>query len=553
MKFNNIRRRLMTMAAPLILTGSAMSMPPAPGFVRIPQPDGTTVEARIIGNKDFHYYELHDGSLMVADISDGFLKPASREKVDQLRKAHLEKVEAQEAAIATRAVSPGAIRRDFPTTGTVKGLIVLAEFQDVKFQPGSTPEYFKTKLNKEGYSAEETIGSARDYFKEQSYGLFTPEFDVVGPVTLPKTCSEYGYSEDLDNLFRDAAILADTECDVNFADYDIDDDHYVDFFFVIFAGHGEAQGGPVETVWPAMKDMSYFITDRFDGKYIGVAACSCELKEGEGTKLDGVGTVCHEFSHILGLPDIYDAQGTMGYGMGHYDMMCYGPYNGEMRVPSGYTAMDKYTLGWITPRVLDGPEKDVELHDLVSTNECIFIVNPNNNNEYYTLENRQLKGFDSALPGHGLVISYVNYNRTAWKKNTVNALLSGYEHCTIVAADNKKVLNTGSQNFESGDPFPGTSGVTSFTDSTIPASIWQATGTPLPVGMAITNIREDEDGTIRFDFMADSGVEELFEDSCEDGKEYYNLQGIRVEKGSVKNGLYIERTTDGKSRKVFLK
>lgn len=553
MRILDINHKLLMFACSLLFASSAMAFPPAPGFVKITQPDGTKVEARIVGDREFHYYVLRDGSYMLADPADGFLKPSTADKVEALRMADIARREAEANKLATRS-EPGVIKRDFPTTGTVKGLIVLAEFQDVKFQPASTREYFETKLNKEGYVGEETIGSALDYFKEQSYGLFTPEFDVVGPITLPKTRSEYGYDEDLDNLFRDAALLADSDCEVNFADYDIDNDHYVDFFFVIFAGHGEAQGGPVESVWPAMKDMSYYISDRFDGKYIGVAACSCELKGGEGTDSDGISTICHEFSHILGLPDIYDPQGTGGYGMGHFDMMCYGSYNGDMRIPSGFTAMDKYTLGWITPRVLEAPEKDVTLHDIVSSKECIFIVNPTNNNEYYTLENRQLQGFDAGLPGHGLVISYVNYNRNAWKKNTVNSLLSGYEHVSIVAADNSRILNstTTTQNFEAGDPFPGVKDVTSFTDNSVPKAYWQASGSLKPIGMPITNIRESADGVITFDFMSeDSGVEEI--GMAEGEKEYYSLQGIKVEPHSLTDGVYIVRDPNGQTRKMMIR
>ncbi len=549
----NMGKKIITLLGLCMTAVCAYAVPPLPGFINITQPDGSKVEARIIGDNEFHYYELRDGSFMIADRADGFLKPIAAGEVEALRAVDMQRRENAANAFATRT-DPGEIKKSFPTTGTVKGLIVLAEFQDVKFQPESTLEYFETKLNKEGYVGEETIGSAYDYFKEQSYGLFTPEFEVVGPVTLPKNRSDYGYEEDLDNLFLDAAILADEECGVNFADFDINDDHYVDFFFVIFAGHGEAQGGPVESVWPAMKDMTYNINQRFDGKYIGVAACSCELKGGDGTALDGVGTVCHEFSHILGLPDVYDPQGTGGYGMGHYDMMCYGPYNGDMRVPSGYTAMDKFTLGWVTPRVLDSPEKDVTLHDLVSSDECIFIVNPDNKNEYYTLENRQLKGFDSELPGHGLVISYVNYNRTAWKNNTVNSLLSGYEHISIVAADNSRVLNTKASvdNFEAGDPFPGTKGVTSFTDSTAPKAIWQASGSAKPVGMPITNIRESDDGVITFDFMTDdNAVGEIWQADGE--KEYYTLQGMKVSPEDLTEGLYIVRDRNGVARKAMIK
>ena len=548
MQLDNIKRRLAIACGAALASLSAFAVPPLPGFVSIPQPDGSVIEAKIVGDNEFHYYVTRDGSYMVADRTDGFLKPASHDRIRELIDADL--LRRSDANVVPQSrIAPGAIRKDFPTTGVVKGLIVLAEFQDVKFQEASTPEYFRTKLNKEGYTGEETAGSALDYFMEQSKGQFTPQFDVVGPITLPQKRADYGLNENLVGLFSDAAKLADTECNVDFSEYDIDKDHYVDFFFVIFAGHGEAQGGPVECVWPAMKDVSYDISERFDNKYLGVAACSCELKGGEGSDLDGVGTVCHEFSHIIGLPDTYDPQGTGCYGMGHFDMMCYGPYNGDMRVPSGYTAMDKYTLGWIEPRVLEAPEKDVTLKPLSTDNECIFIVNPDNKDEYYTLENRQLKGFDSALPGHGLVISYVNYNRSIWKKNSPNTLISGYEHVSIVAADNSKTLNTkNSLNYEEGDPFPGKNGVTAFTDNTKPAAIWLASGTEKPAGISITNIRENEDGTITFDYNADAAVGAVEVESGD--VEYFNLQGMKVNPATAGAGIYIVRDGQGNCKKV---
>ena len=553
--------RIVTFARDLILTAgmafctfSAMAVPPIPGFVNIVQPDGSTVEARIIGDRNFHYYELRDGSLMMADIATGFLRQTTMDKIEEQRMAELERREAEAIAKETRAaVEPNVIKKKFPTTGVVKGLIVLAEFQDVKFQEATTLESVSTKLNQVGYQSEEANGSAVDYFLEQSQGQFTPHFDVVGPVTLPKTRADYGRNEDLDGLFRDAAILAD-EAGVDYTQYDVNDDGFVDFFFVIYAGHGEAQGGPVESIWPAMKDISNYVYDIFDGMYLSVAACSCELKAGTGADQDGVGTVCHEFSHILGLPDIYDAQNTGSLGMLHYDMMCYGSYNDDQRTPSGYTAMDKYTLGWIEPRLLDGPQKDVELKPLSTDNDCIFLVNPDNRDEYYTLENRQLIGFDAGLPGHGLVISYVHYDRNHWAKNTVNTLMAGYDHVGMVCADNSPILNTTTSavNHEAGDPFPGTKGVTEFTDNTAPAAVWKAAGKKIPVGMPVTNIRELEDGTILFDFMQDSGIAGIGAEESGDAVEYFTLQGMRVSAGNLTPGIYIARDSEGRTRKVIL-
>ena len=560
-------KRFMMIVAGSMLSFAAMAVPPKPGYIDVAQPDGSTFKARIVGNEHFHYYLTVDGKYMVADVTDGFYKPAAIDAsgkvvaaaTDKLAKTAFTTEEFDRAARftldsrteAVRAkaarVAPGGIKRDFPTTGKVRGLIVLAEYQDVKFQPEATREYFDTKINQPNFTAPETFGSVNDYFKEQSGGVFTPEFDVVGPITLPHERSWYGLEEKLDDLFRDAAKAAE-EKGVDFTRYDVNNDFTVDFFFVIFAGHGEAQGGPAECIWPAMKDITYFVTESFGGMYLGVAACSCELRGGEGTRLDGVSTICHEFSHILGLPDVYDAMETGGYGMGHYDMMCYGPYNDDGRTPCSYTAMEKYTLGWIEPTVLDAPQENVTLGNFNTTNDCVFIVNPETPNEYYTVENRQQVGFDSGLPGHGLVISYIHYDRSIWKKNAVNSpSLSRYERVSIIPADNVRYMDETS---EAADTWPGAMGKTEFTDNTQPAAIWQSS--KKPVGKPITNIRENADGTVSFDFDCSAFVAEIAEDA-EGAKAYYNLQGIEVPAASLTPGVYIVREASGNTSKTVIR
>ena len=524
----------LTMAA-IAVTASAI--PPKPGVVTVTQPDGTTFQAEIKGDAGFHWYVTPEGELMAADGADGFIRNVSAEQLETLRtRTRLNNEEARVKALRNKParVAPAEIKRDFPTTGTVRGLIVLAEFQDVKFQPESTNEFFDAMVNQQDFSSPETYGSVNDYFRAQSKGLFTPEFDIVGPVTLPRDRSSYGLVEDLDALFRDAAYQAQKDFDVDFGRYDVNDDQFVDFLFVIFAGHGEAQGGGAECIWPAMKDISDFVFDSFDGYYLGVAACSCELKGGEGTTREGAATICHEFSHILGLPDLYDSMG-MGYGMGHYDIMCYGPYNDDGRTPCNYSAMEKFTLGWLTPTVLDSPVDNYTLRNFSETDECVFIVNPENTNEYYTLENRQLTGFDHALPGHGLLISYCNYDKSVWARNTVNSpSYSRYEHVRIMAADNVYNMLKG----EDGDIWPGTTGNTAFTDTSAPAAIWYSKNKP--VGMPVTNITEHEDGTVSFDFMSENAAVDNIEATDIEAK-YYNLQGLEVNPSALVPGIYICR------------
>lgn len=554
-----------------IIAGSAMALavPAMPGLKKLVQPDGSVVEATIKGDEYFHYYETPAGELLLRD-DFGTLRPAVLSVAGNLvaqgeitgnatpepqRKAILDAVARKfnEAAQRQNRVAPNPIQPKFPTTGTVTGLILLVEYQDVKLTPQATKEHYEQKCNQPGYSSEATHGSVLDYFTAQSNGKFTPHFDVFGPLTLPQNRAYYGMGDNgLVNQFRDACLVAD-EMGLDFSKYDLNEDGFVDFLFIIFAGHGEAQGGPYESVWPAMMDLSNYVFDYFDGLNLGVAACSCELKGASGTNMDGVGTICHEFSHILGLADIYDTSNQGGHGMCHYDIMDIGTYNDNLVTPSGYTAMDKYTLGWLDPVILEEPRKDIALRPFSETHDAAFIVNPANPDEYFTLENRQQTGWDKGIPGHGLVVSYCHYDKQHWNRNTVNAIAAKYEHVRIVAADN---IWMNSMTDEAGDPFPGTMGNTSLSATTKPGAYWQSSGSAVPVDWEIANIRESSDGTITFDFNTTAGIDAVAADHTEvlvvgnsvkapEGSVIYDIAGRRVNPDRLPAGIYIVSTLDG--------
>jgi len=545
---------------------SVWGVPARQGLHVLSQPDGTQVSVRIIGDEHFHYYESEAGEVLMRD-SDGTLRPMTRgaggelvacgeitgrrtpeAEKEELRKAVAEYRERMAEANVERRVAPQAIQRSFPTTGVVTGLVILCEYQDVKLTDAATIEHYDRICNEKGYSSQSTYGSVIDYFTAQSDGKFTPSFDIFGPVTLPHERAYYGVGDDIVNQFRDACLEAD-KMGLDFSKYDINSDGFVDFLFLVFAGHGEAQGGPYDTVWPAMQDLSNYVFDYFDGLNLGVAACSCELKGGKGTELDGVGTICHEFSHILGLADIYDTSNCGGHGMSHYDIMDAGTYNDNQITPSGYTAMDKYTLGWIEPIVLEESRQNVSLRPFDTSHEAAFIVNPDNPNEYYTLENRQQQGWDKGIPGHGLVISYCHYDATHWRRNTVNSVAAGYEHVRIVAADNVWGTTTFD---EAADPFPGTTGNTAFSATTRPAAVWQSTQTAFVP--EISNIRESEDGVIIFDFYSSSAsVDALASEQtavraegcsivAPEGSEIYDINGRRVAATDLSPGIYVVKT-----------
>lgn len=492
-----------------IAATSAMAAPAWPKKMKMTGPDGQPVEVFLRGDEFYHYYEsAADGTVMLRE-ADGKLRYAALDNsgrvvaatakandTQALKRAMAQTyTERKAAAMAKRLAptTPGTIHKDFPTVGTVRGLVILAQFQDVKFSQKATNKAFEEVFNSENYSGELASGSVREYFTKQSSGLFTPEFDVVGPITLPKDMAHYGVSENMADLFKHAADEAD-KAGVDFTKYDADADGTVDFVFIVYAGYGQAQGGAAETVWPQQVDLTYQIFNEYDGMYLGKGACSCELHGYEGEQIDGIGTFCHEFSHILGLPDVYDTMYTGSFGLAHWDVMDIGSYNDDSRTPACYTAMDRYTVGWMEPKVLTGAEGVASLTSLEENNDALFILADDDANEYYTLENRQPNKWDKALPAHGMLISHIKYDRTLWQTNMVNTARAGYEHIQLVAADNKY-----SESDEDGDLFPGKHNVTEFSGKTTPAMTWRGNNA---TEWTLSNIAEAEDGTISFSFKS---------------------------------------------------
>ena len=177
-----------------------------------------------------------------------------------------------------------------------------------------------------------TIIRQDDYYHDQSYGKFNLVFDVVGPVNLDKSFVYYGRNFGEDDLNAPEMII---ECcqavddEVDFSEYDWDGDGVVEEVFVLYAGYGEATSGGANTIWPHMwslSDASNYnnnVPKEFilDGVFIDIYACSNELYSYAGTTEMGLGVICHEFSHCLGFPDLYDTSYGGNFGMDDWDIL----------------------------------------------------------------------------------------------------------------------------------------------------------------------------------------------------------------------------------------
>ena len=494
--------------------------------------DGRNVTATLVGDESFHYYVTTDGTPLVETgdgrwqaVSGEYVKQKSRER-SQRRSAHRQARLAKTHKMFTSARK--AARSGETSVIKKKGLVILVNFQDMAFKSTSKQEYFVQMMNSENDPYGSNYGSVHEYFRDQSYGQFDLEFDVVGPVTVSNGMAYYGgndrSNEDMHPhvMVSEACKLADSQ--VNFADYDWDGDGEVDQVYVIYAGYSEASGADENTIWPHEYSLieGYYYDSSFPEYYkkdnhlynlvldnvkIATYACGSELAGFDGSMIEGIGTMCHEFSHCLGLPDFYDTEYNGNLGMDAWDLMAAGSYNGDGYQPAGYTAYERWFSGWLEPVQLTEPLTVREMPAIQDEPVAYLLMKSGKaevNSTYYLMYNHQQTGWDEASFGHGMLVQYVRYDAEAWEYNTVNN--TSTQRMTLIPADGsfKYDVDMGEYQYYSaegmaGDPWPGTSHKSSFS--------WN--------GHAVSEITE-KNGLISFLFDGGNSIAApvMNEDAC---------------------------------------
>lgn len=535
----HFRRAASATVLALLCSAAAWAVPAKPGVMTFDNA-GHSIEVRLIGDENCHFYVTTDGYMLLRG-ADGVFRyaiPEGRRLRESPFPAENPRERRPEATalltsfgkdapfalfqtdanarqriirptVRTEASLTGKSRvaaeselNTFPTVGEPKCLAILVEFQDVKFTLDNPAQLFGDMLNKEGFSEYGATGSARDYFTASSGGTFRPQFDIYGPVTLPYNMSYYGGNDMTGNDARPYEIVPHAvdilKDEIDFSQYDTDHDGVVDNIYFFYAGYGEADGGPANSIWPH----SWNVHDDlgmdlyFDGVLINHYATSNELSNGSGRQLAGIGVFCHEFSHVLGLPDLYSTTYSGAFTPSEWSLMDHGSYNNNSHTPPLHTGYERYCLGWLEPKLLKDPANITIGH--VSDEDSygdVYLLPTEKEHEYYIFENRQQQGWDRYIPGHGMLAWHIDYVPEIWRANTINV---EKQHIDIVEADN--ILSEGTR---SGDSFPGTASVTEFTDDTTPAlRSWSGA----PLRSPITNITESR-GTVSFAFK---GGEDIF-------------------------------------------
>ncbi|MGI6222715.1 MAG: M6 family metalloprotease domain-containing protein [Prevotella sp.] len=509
---NLFKKSLCLCAFALAATQMSYAVPAYPKPFKVKQADGTYITIQLRGDEYAHLAYTADGYPLVfndatgnydyAQVSNGlfvssgvvardanmrsvadnaYLQTVDKNSVVEIltKKAQTMRAPLANAAKAAKVNGPRKISMqniydckisDYPTTGTVKALVILINFTDRTFTDGDDAAHalWNNKLNGRNYTEGEATGSVWDFYHQASVGQYDPDFVLVGPVTVAHNVSYYGGNssgedsyERIGELVAEAATLAADSID--YSEFDTDSDGKVDNVYFIYAGYGEADSYYSNTIWPHSYEYSYLLSYYpsqlqelvFNGKTVDRYTMSQELN-GQTNVPVGIGTFAHEFGHVLGFADHYNTSNSYAEGqLNEWDLMASGSYNNDQNTPPTLSAFERAQLGWLEPTQLSASTDTlINLPCLSDSNFAYAVSIPGNDNEGFLIENRQQKNWDTYLPGHGLLVWHIDLDQDIWMNNTVNNVTS-HQRVDIVESD-------GTAYADSGDPFPGTSNKTQF-------------------------------------------------------------------------------------------
>lgn len=392
-----------------LLAFPMMAVPAFPRPVTVKQGDGSYITIQLHGDEFCHWATTGKGTVVAMD-EHGMFKPAAGP------------TQAVKRAAAAKHVSYNAERSAAPrlSLGEKRFLVLLIEFSDTVFTVAEPKQAFTRMLNQNGYSANGGTGSAADYYYENSSGAFTPTFDVFGPIKVSGTQASYGKNNASGNDSNPGGLLAEacaiaSRQGLNFSNYDNDHDLVVDNIFFYYAGHNEAEGGVANSIWPHASYLMGSNAASYNGVKLYRYACTSEYSDGGGKRMCGIGTFCHEFGHVLGLPDFYDTNyESDGYAetLSHFSLMDSGPYNNDGCSPPYMNAIERNMLGWMgEPTVITEPGSYVL--GRIQDNKA-FRINTRTEGEYFLLETRTAEGWDAYIRSsytdfaRGLIIYHVD-------------------------------------------------------------------------------------------------------------------------------------------------
>ena len=457
-----------------------------------------------------------------------------------------------------KAITRGSL--DYPNLNwdpnkTYRQAVVLISFADTDFSMDDPAAYYNRVFNESGFNEGLGLGSVADYYRDQSDGLLNLKFDIYGPIKVSTSAKSTRRPNYGDDEIKEAMAALDTLTTVDFSIYDWDGDGEIEQMLFLVAGYCGSQ--VTGYIWPST---GYDTVKAPGGKYIRMTSTTCEMwADGD---LCGIGTICHEFAHSLGLPDLYPYSSDFSV-VDEWDLMDGGNLTNKGWCPPNFSAMEKMFLGWATPIELTAPTTVTGMKPVSEGGATYLIRNSGYADEYYLLENRRQTNWDYGIPGEGLAIFHVDYDREIWSSNDVNYYpehlrydmfhADGKDYKTWDPANNGKDMNKYTDpekwmrnRYLSTSTYPYTAPETQLindvlNDESSPASTLfnkNAEG-KLFMSKAITNVRIAADGTISFDFMGGTSGIDAIKVMDDNPAVWYDLQGRRLEGKPTRKGIYI--------------
>ncbi|MCK9162860.1 MAG: M6 family metalloprotease domain-containing protein [Bacteroidales bacterium] len=533
----------------LLISQISMAIPAYPGLVKLSQPNGDEISAYLFGDERVSWIESEDNyTLMVNKV--GYLeyamidqkggmtpsgvvaKSPSMRSVSDInflstidKKIRYSKDQIDIMLEITKSMETsksGGV--DGLTIGIRKLLVILVDYSDFSFT--YTRQNFEDLFNQVGYSANLSTGSVRDYFAASSYGKLDLQCTVVGPFTLPQTRKFYGEATDSMNdinakqMILDACNAADAS--VDFSIFDNDHNLIVDGVHIVYAGKGQHNGGGTDAIWAHRSKLG--AQDFVSNEGIRIIDYSCASEKNSTGSMSGVGVHSHEFGHVLGLWDYYDADyeiNGISKTFGDFDIMDGGAYNNNEKTPPIYNAYSKVFLGWASPYIID-TNMLMDITSFHSTDSAlVFQINTPINGEYFLIENKDYTGWNGKVDAmqyyinttgvtSGLLAIHVDESTNAlgWGSNCLNCY-PNRNSVKIMSADGiyNGIQSSNSWNYSSMSNmfYPGSSNITSLTDQTTSNLLsWDSS----PSNVSITQIQRlpNKNITFKTNGGADYGV-----------------------------------------------
>lgn len=591
------------MALTAITTMQASRAYSEPQTVR--QPDGSMLTVTLFGDEDHHWMALSDGT-MVVNTGKGYFvaqidaqgavtptailahEPSQRTTEEcaaialQADRKALFHALGEQRRVASRRASINDNSDYFPHSGNPKVLVILAQFQDTKFTVTDPVKSFDQFFNAEtlvdyDHAEASNYSSVRKYFDACSHGLFNPVFTVVGPVTVSQNMEYYGSDtggrdKNVGEFYTEITQLADPL--VDYKEFDNGNTGKVEAVVVIYAGFSQSVGAPSNTLWPKTSSTT---RQTNDGVSILRFSISAELNGTSPSsyskppyqRINGIGVCAHEFSHAMGLPDVYPnttaSQSVDNQTMEYWDLMDYGEYLNNGRYPTPYTAWEQETMGWLEVEELTESQEGIQVLPVVegeSLSKAYKFTNGGRPEEWFFVENIQQRGYHTKAYGHGLVVTHVAYNSSKVGMSDYPNNVAGKPRMTIVPADG---LNISGYRFKTasnpdapytkdeylaslaGDPFPGTKEVTTLTaEQQLPNYQYyyhadKTEGKEDPVQSLVNIVEDTTTGIVTFDFKSGAAtcIRTVNSSALTADDSYYDLQGRRLDGQPTQRGLYI--------------